>query len=275
MKPILLAWLAQYKIPGWLLPDYFTLVGVSALVTAIVAITLAKRDLASLYYECRSLLLVYAAALLGGYALEILQALPSAIEKRSSHPLLHAGRAAYGGLLFSIGVAYIYRRYARQPIGSFLDRLSIGAGCAFFLVRIGCWLAGCDYGRPTTFAFGMRFPASSFAAIDHSQRGWIPTGHSSLPVHPTQLYESMLGLLSMILAGYLLKRLPRNGQTFLIWINIYAVGRFIIEFWRGDVDRGIYFGLSSAQIISILILVRGLWQILKMRTRKQQRDPSY
>ena len=81
-------------------------------------------------------------------------------------------------------------------------------GISFALVRVGCFLEGCDYGRPTALPWGVRFPSGSLAAQAHAAAGWVPDGAPSLPVHPTELYESMLGLLALALVA-----LGRNGEA--------------------------------------------------------------
>ena len=236
-----------------LLPGYFTLVGLSGLVVASVTLRLARRDNADLRHESRSLMSAYVGALLGGYMLEGLRLLPAAIRQHSVAPLLHGGRAAYGGLIFATLAACAYRYRVRQPLAPFLDRMSLGGGLSFCLVRIGCFKAGCDYGLPTASHFGIRYPSGSPAALEHFRHGWIACGMPSLPVHPTQLYESVLGLLSAVVAGMLLRRSVRDGSTFRAWMLLYAAGRFFIEFFRGDASRGVYGSLSSAQIISVAI----------------------
>lgn len=274
MSPRWAAALEHAGLPAWLIPRYFLFVAVSAVLTAAVALALARRNGADLQHESRSLLIAYAGACLGGYVLESLRAVPDAVTNRSLSSVLHVGRAAYGGLLFAIFAVSLYRRIVHQPIGAFLDRMSIGGGISFCLIRIGCFAAGCDYGTPTSWDLGVRFPAYSHAAMDHVSHGWIPMGRPSLPVHPTQLYESMLGLLSVGVATFLVRRLPQNGQTFLGWLMFYATGRFFIEYARGDVSRGVYRGLSSAQILSVLILTIGSILALRSRVASPTKTPQ-
>src|SRR4029453_12820768 len=80
---------------------------------------------------------------------------------------------------------------------------------------------------------------------------------ASLPVHPTQVYEAGLGLAIAVMAPMLARRRAArrgDGGVFLIAAATYAVGRFAIEDVRGDAGRGIYLGLSSGQIFSLLVL---------------------
>jgi len=253
LKPLVVAWLARHGLPGWLVPDYFKLAAVTALAGSAIALWLAARDGSSRTHTARAIACAYLGALAGGYLFEAARALPAAMVAGSWRPVVHSGRAAYGGLLAAIGAAALYLTAARQPLAPFFDRVAVGAGLTFALVRMGCFLAGCDYGLTTAHAWGVRFPPGSLAALDHARRGFIPLGAPSLPVHPTQLYEVALGLLAAALAVVPLARGQRDGRAFAIFLGVYATGRFVIEFLRGDRDRGYALGLSTGQWVSVAI----------------------
>jgi phosphatidylglycerol---prolipoprotein diacylglyceryl transferase len=255
MRPVVLLWLARHGVPRWWLLDYFELAALATLLGSVLALRLAARDGASRTHTARAIACAYVGALVGGYLFEALRAVPSALVAGSWHPIAHSGRAAYGGLLFGAAAAALYLRSVRQPLEPFFDRVAVGAGLMFALVRTGCFLAGCDYGLPTAGAWGVRFPAGSLAALDHFRRGFVPAGAPSLPVHPTQLYEAALGLLAGALAIPSLRRGRRDGRAFTVFLGVYAVGRFAIEFLRGDRDRGAALGLSTAQWVSVAIVV--------------------
>ena len=253
MRPVALAWLARQGLPGWLLLDYFKLAALATLVGSVIALRLAARDGASRVHTARAIACAYLGALGGGYLFEAARALPQAALTESWRPVAHAGRAAYGGLLLGIAAAAIYLRAAREPLAPFFDRVAVGTGLTFALVRTGCFLSGCDYGMPTASRWGVRFPRGSLAALDHAHRGFVPAGAASLPVHPTQLYEAALGLLAGALAAVPLARGRRDGRAFATFLAIYAAGRFTIELLRGDADRGHALGLSTAQWVSVAI----------------------
>ncbi|MGC4065862.1 MAG: prolipoprotein diacylglyceryl transferase [Polyangiaceae bacterium] len=130
---------------------------------------------------------------------------------------------------------------------------AIPLGLAFG--RMGCLLAGCCFGRPFEGPWGISFPKFSPASDKQAQLGLLPSSaHESLAVHPTQLYESASAL--AIAAFLLLWFHPRkryDGQVFLAFVALYATARFIIEFLRSD-DRGGSFGLSTSQLIGLLLL---------------------
>jgi prolipoprotein diacylglyceryltransferase len=254
MKPVALAWLARHGLPVWLLPDYFMLAAIAAIVGSMIALRLAARDGASRVHTARAIAYAYVASLVGGYVFEALRALPAAAAAGSWRPVVHAGRAAYGGLIAAVLASAGYLAAAGEPLEPFFDRVAIGSGLTFALVRTGCFLAGCDYGQPTPGIWGVRFPPGSLAALDHAHRGFVPRGAPSLPVHPTELYEAALGLLAAALAAIPLARGRRDGRAFATFLAVYAVGRFAIELLRGDRDRGQALGLSTAQWVSVTIL---------------------
>jgi len=255
MRPVVIAWLSRHRVPGELLPDYFMLAAIAVVIGSLIALRLAKYDGASVVHTARAIACAYLAALAGGYVFEALRAIPAALAAGSWHPVTHAGRAAYGGLLAAIFAAAAYLKISGEPLAPFFDRVAIGAGLTFALVRTGCFLAGCDYGMPTAGIWGVRFPPGSLAAIDHLRRGFVPPGAPSLPVHPTQLYEAALGLCAGMAAAVPIARGKRDGTAFATFLSIYAAGRFAIELLRGDRDRGAALGLSTAQWVSVTIAI--------------------
>jgi phosphatidylglycerol:prolipoprotein diacylglycerol transferase len=124
---------------------------------------------------------------------------------------------------------------------------AIPAGAA--IGRIGCFLAGCCYGRPSDVPWAVHFPELSG------------------PVHPTQLYDSLAALL---LTGVLLFRYPRrkfDGECIAILLMGYPVLRSITEAFRGDADRGGLGPLSTSQWISIPLFLIGLLIFARKRAR--------
>lgn len=270
MRNLLVAWLERHGLPGWLAPDYMTMVGLAALLGAAVTMRLSERDGADVRTERRALLATYLGALLGGYVFEWLRVLPEAVMTLSINPLLHVGRAAYGGLLFGTLCAVIVLRRGGAKVRPFLDRMVPLCGISYGFVRVGCFLAGCDYGKPTASLFGVRFPAGSPAANDHAALGWIARGGESLPVHATQLYEAAVGVLAAAFASIWLVKGKRDGRAFATFIVLYAVGRFFVEILRGDGSRGMYGTVSTAQWVSIglVVIVAAMVWHAKRETRR-------
>ncbi|WP_437769544.1 prolipoprotein diacylglyceryl transferase family protein [Sorangium sp. So ce281] len=255
MNRAVMLWLERHGLPPWLAPSYAVMVALAGLLGATAFFWLVRRDRGDVAVEGRALLSGYVAALLGGYVFEALRAAPEALARGSWGPMLHAGRAAYGGLIAGVAVAGLVLCRRGAAVLPFLDRLVPGLGITYACVRTGCFLAGCDYGRVTGGALGVRFPAGSPAAADHAAAGWVPLGAPSLPVHPTQLYEAALGAMASAIAALWLVRGHRDGRAFGTWLALYAAGRFFIELLRGDAGRGVYGGLSTGQLVSLALLL--------------------
>src|SRR5262249_34036083 len=143
---------------------------------------------------------------------------------------LRGGFAAYGGFLGGALAAWL--ALGRRDFLAYGDTVAPALGLGTALTRVGCFLAGCDYGAPTRLSWGVRFPPGSPAFQDHLEAGWVgPYSPSSLPVHPTQLYEAVLGLVICVVTLQVerSRRGAPAGGAFLTAAGLYAAFRFGIE----------------------------------------------
>jgi phosphatidylglycerol:prolipoprotein diacylglycerol transferase len=172
------------------------------------------------------------------------------------------GLTYYGGLIAAsiFGIWFLRREGVPLCRGMDIAAISISLGLVFG--RMGCFLGGCCFGVHTEHRFGLSFPPFSAASESQWRAGLLEAPHlPSLTVHPTQLYEAF-GCLAI--TGFLLFWLrPRkrfDGQLMLSFIGLYAILRFVLEFWRAD-ERGELWGLSTSQLLAIpaLLLVATLW----------------
>lgn len=119
----------------------------------------------------------------------------------------HGGIALYGGMLGLIAGPAVYLRSRGGEVGRYFDASVPALAFGLFLGRIGCFLAGCNWGKVTSLPWGVRFPPPLHAYAQHLKAGLIPRGSAlSLPVHPTQLYESLFGLLMFFATAGWLRR---------------------------------------------------------------------
>jgi len=225
-----------------------------------------------------TLVAVMLAALMGARWLPWLISGAPRFDAASDLPLF-----VHGGLAGAVLVLTLASWVAQLPLIGLLDALAAPFALGLGLSRVGCFLTGCDYGSPCgAFPLGVRYPAwaepsghltNPPALIDHLARGWLPPGATaSLPVHPVQLYEAALGF---TLAAWLWWRarrtpVPVPGQLAAVTLLVYGLGRFLLEFLRGDADRGVgALGslLSVPQLVSLALLAAGwAWfQRLKQR----------
>lgn len=171
------------------------------------------------------------------------------------------GFVFYGSLLFAIPVTVWYFRKHKWPVWPLMDRLAITACIIHVFGRMGCFFAGCCYGKTTDSFLGVTFtdPASQAEPL-----------HTAL--HPTQLYDAFL-IISILVVLTMFKRHNRfDGQLFLVYIVLYAVGRGVVEIFRGDVRRGFIIEdvLSHSQFISLLIICGALWVHLALKKRQKK-----
>src|SRR5438128_1534146 len=159
--------------------------------------------------------------------------------------LARSGGVFYGGLILAVIVALWYIRRIGLPLWTTCDVFAPGIALGHVVGRFGCFFAGCCYGKPTTVPWAITF-TDPFAAAN--------TGTPlNVPLHPTQLYEA--GAEALILVVLLAtERRGRSfpGRTFWLYMLLYAISRFILEFYRGD-DRGTVGMFSTSQFISIVL----------------------
>ncbi len=154
------------------------------------------------------------------------------------------GFVVYGGLIAGILAGYVYCRKYRLNFFELFDLVIPSVALAQGFGRIGCFLAGCCYGHETDGPLAIVFHQSEFA----------PNG---VRLVPTQLISSGLDFLNFFVLIVLSKRKKFHGQIAGLYIVFYSIGRFILEFFRGDLIRGTIGGISTSQFISILLFLGG------------------
>lgn len=173
---------------------------------------------------------------------------------------LFAGGVWYGGLLLALTVCGLYAWWNKINFAALGDAYSPGVAAGYALGRLGCFAAGCCWGKPTEAAWAVTFSDPYSARVVG-----VPLG---VGLHPTQLYSSLASALIFLLLVLLWRRRSFTGQIFAAYMMLYAVARFTIEFYRGD-RRGDYFfngALSQAQTICIaLFVVAGLFALYQWR----------
>jgi phosphatidylglycerol:prolipoprotein diacylglycerol transferase len=249
------------SIGSFHLPTYGTLLVLAILAGIFTAIRLGRRvglDSGLILDFCTWVMLV---ALVGAKVLMVLSEWsyyrdnPGEIFSLST---LMAGGVFYGGFLAALFFTLWYVQVQKLSFWKMADVLVPGVALGQSIGRLGCFSAGCDYGKPTQVWWGVVF-TSPFA---HDVAG-VPLG---IRLHPTQLYESFA---TFLIFGILLWQFPRRrreGGLFLIYVGLYAVARFFLEYLRGDADRGFVFHhlLSTSQFIALLVLAgvatAGIWR---------------
>jgi len=210
---------------------------------------------------------IIVSALVGAKLLLLLTDLPSYIENPAElMTLVRAGGVFYGGLIAAVTVALLYIRKIGLPLWTTCDVFAPGIALGHVIGRMGCYFAGCCYGVPTDVPWAITF-TDPFAAANVG----TPL---NIPLHPTQLYEA--GAEALIL-GLLLatekKGRPFPGRTFWLYMLLYAISRFVIEFYRGD-DRGMVMMFSTSQFISVLLAPLAVVMLVYLSRRPPIDEPQ-
>lgn len=163
------------------------------------------------------------------------------------------GFTYYGGLIGGVVLVIGWLAWRRYPLGKAVDSCALAVPVGYMLGRVGCLLVGDDYGRPTDLPWGMAFPEGS-----------PPT---TVPVHPTQIYEILLTL--PIFIALWLQRTRDLPDWFLFseFLALAGVERFVVEFWR--VNPEVALGLTGAQWLSLGLVLLGVIGMLWSSRRRR------
>ncbi len=181
-----------------------------------------------------------------------------------------------GGIILAIAGSVLYIRRKKQRLWLVADVFAPAMPLGHAIGRIGCFFAGCCWGKVCSLPWAVRYPNTigpngeelGFAFQQQVMKGWIPeTAHLTKPIHPVQLYESAALFVLAALLSYAWRKRRFEGQIFLLYLMGYPIIRFLDEFLRGDDDRGFYGWFSVSQYLSIGAFVIGivLWVVLRHR----------
>ncbi len=252
MRPVL------FQIGGLGVPSYLLLLVLGVCAFIWLGTLAAERRGVPRGQTALLLGVAYAASLIGARLLFVVEswALRDSAGTAAWSPA-PGGFAVQGGIALALVAAAVVSWLLRLPLATVADAAVPGICLAGFSGRLGCFLEGCCYGRPTGLAWGMAFPDSSAPAARWG---------AGIAIHPTQLYEAavFLGLAGAYL--WLDRRHARAGETFLWLLAAYSIGRFVIELFRGD-PRPEIWGLSLPQWLSAAFLAAALILLKARRLR--------
>ena len=249
-----------FHIGNFALPTYGFLVALGVLTGLIVTTRLAKSQGISPDDAWNLGVLVVLAAIVGAKLLLII----NDFSRYAAHPreifsltMLQAGGVFYGGVLAAIGTAIYYMRKHHMPALRTCDTFAPGLALGHSIGRIGCFAAGCCYGKPTSHWWGVVF-SNPLA----NQISGTPLG---IRIEPTQLFESAIELVNFLILYAMLRHKKFEGQVIGAYLFLYGIARFFIEFIRDDPERGSMFNgaLTGTQFISICLVIAGgvLWYL--------------
>ncbi len=172
------------------------------------------------------------------------------------------GLVWYGGLLSAIGISIWFFQKHHLSYWKYTDIFVPAVSLGHGLGRLGCFLAGCCYGRPMLHSawYSLVFPEGV-----HS---FAPTG---IPLYPTQLTEAFAEFCIFLGLLWFRKKKTFEGQLILLYLMVYSIVRAILEIFRGDLDRGYVVDpwISTSQFISIITFLTALG-IYVYRSRRRE-----
>jgi phosphatidylglycerol---prolipoprotein diacylglyceryl transferase len=164
---------------------------------------------------------------------------------------LQAGGVFSGGLVAALVAAVLYIRKHHMPPLATCDAFAPGLAIGHAIGRLGCFAAGCCYGKPTNHFWGVTFTNP----VAHALVG-TPLNEA---LEPTQLFESAVELANFFVLMWMFERKKFDGQVFGAYLILYGVARYFLEFIRDDPGRGSVFGglMTGTQLISIFLVITG------------------
>lgn len=193
--------------------------------------------------------------------------------------LSRAGMVWYGGFLLAGALVLRRIRTLGLPMGSIVDASAPALALAYGVGRLGCFLVGDDYGRPTDSWAGIAFPngqpPTTVTTIESHfgitvDPALVEKYGEVVPVHPTQLYETGISTLIFLLLWSLRRHRHRPGWLFALWLALASAERFLVEFYRAKDDR--FLGpLTLAQAVSVALAAVGVAWIAKLRISGDRR----
>jgi len=168
--------------------------------------------------------------------------------------LWNGGLVFYGGFLAATAVCVLYLRRHRMPFLPVADASAIGIPLGLAFGRLGCTSAGCCFGKPTTLPWAVTFTDPASLAPLH------------IPLHPTQIYESLAGF---AIFGFLYAardRFKTPGMLFWTMLILYGAARSFLEIFRDD-PRGFLGPFSESQVVSAVLIAYAIVSILRARAK--------
>jgi phosphatidylglycerol---prolipoprotein diacylglyceryl transferase len=232
--------------PLWL-TGYGVFAVLGAVVAGLVCVLRARRSGFEVFDALAVSALAFAFGLVGSKVLFLVVSLPKIVAEGIGPFIAHGGLVWYGGVLGGMAAALVYLIRYDLDVLKFADCAAPALAVGHAFGRVGCFMAGCCWGRPTSLPWGARFPSTPFF-----------DGPVGVPLHPVQLYEAaaelLLGGVTFIIAGR-----TQKGTAAATWIIGYGAVRAVMEVaFRAD-DRGAgLFGWPPSLVLSLLAIGAGV-----------------
>ena len=216
------------------------------------------------------ILVTLVASVLGARMLYVLEHLPEfRREWTSVLALWQGGLTLYGGIAAGTFAGLVAARRMDLPIWITADACTPALALGTMFGRVGCFLNGCCYGRPTSLPWGVVFPHDSFATLEFGNQ----------PVHPSQLYNALAGLLLFVVLQSLRRRFKVPGVMFWTFITAFALVRIPLDLTRAyEVDAVLMrvgvTDITESQFMSMVMILFAVLMILRLRRSAPRPTPA-
>jgi len=156
------------------------------------------------------------------------------------------GLVFYGGFISALVCGLVFLKRNKIPVLKTCDHIIPYLALGHAIGRIGCFLNGCCFGKPTNLPWGMIFPGGSIAGDTYS----------NIHIHPTQLYSVYTNFLIFAILLLFGNWKKFDGQILYLYFILYSVSRFLIEFVR--VEPQVLFGLTMSQVVCVVLFLTGV-----------------
>ena len=234
-------------------PAFFFMIMIAALAATFVAVKFAKKEGLSEVAILDMAIIAVIVSIIGSRAFHILFEAPGYYLENPIRVFYfwQGGFVSLGAFIGSIIGWILYLKIKKLPATRYLDIGALVAPIIIFFVRVGCLMTGCCYGKPTDSFLGIRFTDPGSTAYVY---------YPGIALYPTQIFNMINACIMFGVLYLVYKKRSFYGQVGAAFLIYYGVTRFIIEFFRGDEDRGLYFGgmISTGQIVMTIALTAGI-----------------
>lgn len=242
-------------------PAFFFMIMVASLSATWVALQFAKREKLSEIAILDMGIIAILASMVGARLFHVFVEAPAYYWEKPIRVFYfwQGGFVSLGAFLGTIFSWIVYLKKKKHNLPRYFDIMASAVPFAIFFVRLGCFLNGCCYGKPTDhWPFVIFTDPASTAHLMH---------HGNIPLYPTQGFFMLNAVFMFFVLLAVRKYRKFYGQICASFLIYEGVSRFFIEFMRGDDDRGIYFNgaISTGQIVMIISIISGLlmWSVCK------------
>ena len=179
------------------------------------------------------------------------------------------GLTLYGGVVAGTAAGLIAARRLGMPIWTVADALAPSVALGTMFGRVGCFLNGCCYGRPTHLPWGVVYPPDSFPGLEFGDQ----------PLHPSQLYNAAFGLALFALLWRIRERVRVPGSLFWGFLIVFSAGRVLIDFTRAYESNAQIFmaggiGVTESQLESAALMLFGILMLLRIQRESAHVQPA-